>query len=142
MKLSGNGLELIKKFEGFRPSPYKDIAGLLTIGFGHLILKNESFTSLTKEEAETLLLKDVKWAEDCVNEKINVQLTQNQFDALVSFVFNLGCTAFFGSTLRKLVNNKDFTKAKGEFLKWCNAGGKKSPGLLRRRIDESVLFDQ
>ncbi len=140
MKISDNGLELIKQFEGFRAIPYKDVVGKLTIGFGHLIKPGEAFGALSSTEATQLLRKDCSKAEACVNNCVKVQLNQNQFDALVSFVYNLGCGAFMASTLLKDLNKKDFVAAENEFHKWDHAGGLVVPGLSKRRKQEAKLF--
>jgi lysozyme len=105
MKISENGLAIIKESEGFKPAPYLCPAGYWTIGFGHRILSTESFISITEAEAEQLLIKDVGIAENCINNLVKVPITQNQFDALVSFVYNVGCEAFKNSTMLRLLNN-------------------------------------
>jgi len=140
MKTSNSGIELIKRSEGFRPTVYKDIAGLRTIGYGHLMLPTDKMERLTQEEGIVLLQKDLGNAEGCVNRLVIVEINQNQFDALVSFVFNLGCGAFSKSTLLRKINEGKNVDAAKEFLKWVYAGGKKSAGLLNRRIEESKLF--
>ena len=142
MKTSENGIELIKKFEGFRATPYKDIAGYPTIGYGHLILKGEVFGAISSMEADRLLRQDVAdKAEKFVNDLVKVPLTQNEFDALVSFTFNLGGMALKGSTLLKLLNAGQKEKVPGEFLKWDIAGGHPSSSLLQRRQKEAELFE-
>lgn len=105
MKISKAGIQLIKEFEGYSPIPYKDVAGLNTIGYGHLIKKGELFSRVTAEQAEELLLKDLATAEKGVNTLIIVKLTQNQYDALVSFTYNVGVGALRDSTLRKYLNS-------------------------------------
>lgn len=134
------GLELIRAFEGYRPTPYKDIAGKLTQGIGHLLLPGEDFGYLDPTEAMALLAKDVQVAERAVLRLIKVPLTDRQFDALVSFTFNLGGGALQRSTLRKKVNREEHEDVPAEFLKWCRAGGKISRGLLRRRKAEAALY--
>ncbi len=137
MKCSERGKELIKEFEGCILKPYKDAVGLWTIGVGHLIKEGENFGSITIDEAMELLAKDLQWAEACIN-NTGVELTQNQFDALCSLVFNIGCGAFQGSTLlRKL---KAGENAASEFLRWNKAGGVVLKGLTRRREAEMRLF--
>lgn len=142
MKISDRGLELIKKFEGFRAIPYKDVVGKLTIGFGHLILPGEVFGALSSTEATQLLRKDCAKAEACVNNCVKVQLNQNQFDALVSFVYNLGCASLMASTLLKDLNKGDFIAAENEFHKWNHAGGVVVAGLTNRRNQEAQLFSK
>jgi lysozyme len=143
MKTSKKGLELIAEFEGFSPTIYKDVAGYPTIGFGHLLKENEEKlfqNGITKEQAYELLAKDVKEAENAIIKYVRVPLTQNQFDALVSFVYNVGSGNFQKSTLLKELNAKNYAKAADEFLKWTKAGGKEYKGLVRRRQKERELF--
>lgn len=133
------GIQLIKRFEGFRANTYPDIAGYLTIGFGHLVKSGEDFSSGTTEsQALDLLYADLRRAEASVSRLINVPLTDNQFAALVSFTFNLGGAALQCSTLRRKINRGESTQ--GEWEKWCFVGGKKSKGLSKRRIAEAQLF--
>jgi lysozyme len=146
-RTSDKGLDLIKDYEGFRARSYKDIAGHWTIGYGHLITEREFKTgkfdersNITIGYATELLREDVAKAENMVNKKVNVKVTQSQFDAMVSFAFNLGNAAFSRSTMLKRVNEKDWFAAAEQFLKWVYAGGRKRRGLLRRRLDEARLF--
>ena len=140
MQLSDKGIELIKTFEGFSAIPYNDVVGRPTIGFGHLILPGEVFGSIGSMEATSLLRKDCSKAVSCVNNNVKVQLNQNQFDALVSFTYNLGCGNFKSSTLLKYVNLGNFQAAAAEFHKWNHAGGKVVDGLTKRRNKEAQLF--
>lgn len=144
MKISKKGLELIAEFEGFSPTIYEDIAGYPTIGFGHLIKSENEMRKyskgITKEEALEILRKDVEIAETAVNTYVKVPLTQNQFDALVSFVYNVGSGNFFRSTILKELNRKNYKKAADELLRWNKAGGKVSKGLSNRREKERKLF--
>ncbi|MFN5351138.1 MAG: lysozyme [Alphaproteobacteria bacterium] len=139
MKTNTYGIEIIKHFEGFSSTPYLCPAGYKTIGYGHLIKANENFTSITLTEAEELLIKDLRKAENSVINLINTTLHENQFSALVSFVYNLGGGALQGSTLRMKINRGE-TNVENEFLKWVYANGKKLRGLLNRRIAEAELF--
>ena len=119
------GMQLIRNFEGFVDHVYKDAVGYPTIGIGHLIKAGEIFPEeITEVEAYEILAKDLKEAEDAVNKMVKVTLRQNQFDALVSFVFNLGAGNLAGSTLLKMVNASDFNNAAGQFVRWNRAGGK------------------
>ena len=137
------GMQLIRNFEGFVDHVYKDAVGYPTIGIGHLIKAGEVFPEkITEVEANEILAKDLKEAEDAVNTMVKVTLRQNQFDALVSFVFNLGAGNFAGSTLLKMVNASDFNNAAGQFIRWNRAGGKVLAGLTRRREAEAALFLQ
>lgn len=142
MELSQNGLSLIKSFEGFSSTPYKDVAGKLTIGYGHLIKKNEHFpdTGIEEEEAQELLSKDTGYAQSAVCQSVVVPLTQGQYDALVSFTFNLGGATLLRSTLLEKLNNSDYGGCADEFLKWNHAGGLEVAGLTRRREAERRLF--
>lgn len=105
MKTSQAGIDAIKGEEQLRLKAYADSKGIMTIGYGHVILPNETFTVITEQEAEGLLRQDLATAENCINANVNVAISQNQFDALVSFVFNAGCNAFKKSTLLAEVNN-------------------------------------
>jgi lysozyme len=141
MKINAAGLELIKNFEGLSLSPYKDAAGLWTIGYGHLIRDHEFFRPLiTQPEADELLIRDLAAAESAVSALCKVPLTSNQFSALVSFVFNLGATRLQSSTLLRLVNQGQHDLAACQFLRWTKAGGRELPGLLRRRRAEAKLY--
>ena len=138
-----NGLTLIKEFEGFSANIYLDAAGLPTIGYGHLLRPGEDKTfrrGISHEAAVTLLIKDVQAAERAVLRLINVPITDGQFDALVSFTFNLGSGALQRSTLRRKVNRQEHADVPAEFMKWVWAGGKKLKGLIRRRTAESLLY--
>lgn len=105
MRASQNAIDLIKEKEDFSAIPYLCPAKKWTIGFGHVILAGEYFTSITQQEAEILLRKDIVIAENCINKAVKVPVSQNQFDALVSFVFNVGCDAFIKSTMLRELNN-------------------------------------
>lgn len=140
MKTSQAGIDLIKSFEGFEPEPYKDAGGLLTIGYGHLIKRGEQFTRITQEEGERLLSMDVRFAENCIEQQVEPELEQYEFDALVSFIYNLGCANFARSTLRKMINAENFANASNEFPKWNRVNGRIVRGLVRRRAAERTLF--
>ena len=139
--ITPQGLELITTFEGFSPTSYMCAGGYLTIGYGHVIKEGEAFPSgITEEEARTLLRKDVHIAERVVLQLICVPLSDGQFDALVSFTFNLGSGALQRSTLRQKLNRSDYGRAANEFGRWTFAGGRKLPGLIRRRAAERQRF--
>ena len=140
MHISQKGLDLIKKYEGLKLKAYLCPANVWTIGYGSTGPHVKEGMTITEEEAEQLLKDDVLRFEDCINDGINVELTQDQFDALVSFAFNVGCKAFMGSTLRKLINEGNKTAAAQQLLRWDKAGGKVLAGLARRRADERALF--
>jgi lysozyme len=123
--INNKGLHLLKDFEGFSEEPYKDVAGIWTIGFGSIYgLSGKRVTAdhpnITKDQA--------------------VDLTENQFAALCSFVYNVGSGAFQRSTARMKLNRKDYLGCADEFLRWKYAGGRPIKGLLRRRVAERELF--
>lgn len=135
--ITQNGLALIKTFEGFSPVVYLDAAGLPTIGYGHLIREGEEFSDgITREWAEELLRKDIAIAQAAVLRLIHVPLRNGQYDALVSFTFNLGSGALQRSTLRRRVNGEDHAAVPHEFRRWVWAGGRRLRGLMRRREAE------
>ena len=141
--ITKNGIDLIKSFEGFESEIYLDAAGLPTIGYGHLIRKGEHKmfeNGISEAAGEALLIKDVLAAENAVLRLINVPLTDGQFDALVSFTFNLGGGALQRSTLRRKVNREEHEDVPREFLRWVWAGGRKLKGLVRRREAEAILY--
>jgi lysozyme len=141
MQISTRGLDLIKQSEGFRASPYKDVVGILTIGYGHRIASHESFLNpITEAEAETLLMRDVTIAEQSVARLVHIPLTQGQFDALVDFVFNLGSERLANSTLLCDLNAGSFPEAAQQLLLWDHSNGKVNSGLARRRHAEFQLF--
>lgn len=141
MKISQNGLDLIMHFEGFEPNPYICSGGKNTVGFGHVILATDRFKyPITKAQALEILAKDVEKFEVMVDKLVKVKLTQGQFDALVSFCFNLGPANLQRSTLLTKVNEGKFGEAADQFGKWVFAAGKQLPGLIKRRTAESKLF--
>jgi lysozyme len=140
MKVNKATLDLIKRWESFVDHVYICAAGYRTVGFGHLVAKGEEFSTISLEEAEELLQKDLTKAINAVNRLITVPLNENQFGALVSFTFNCGNGALQRSTLRSKLNRGEYNEVPTELLKWCHAGGRKLKGLLNRRIAESSLF--
>lgn len=146
MTLSKQGLDLIKQFEGFRALSYKDTAGRWTTGYGHLIKPGEHLGAISSVQALTYLIQDTQEAVTCVNKLVTVALNQNQFDALVSFTYNLGCKALASSTLLKDINKRDFVAAANEFHKWNHdrVNGKLvvEKGLTNRRNLEAQLFSK
>lgn len=142
MNISDKGIDLIKRHEGCRLKAYQCPAGIWTVGYGSTRGVNR-FTEITQQEAEVRLRQDVKVAERTVEKVRYLQkgLKQCQFDALVSFVFNLGSGAFEKSTLRKkIIANPDDRSIGAEFGKWVNAGGQRLEGLVKRRADEANLY--
>ena len=141
MKIGHEGLDLIKKFEGLSLDVYDDVIGLKTVGYGHLIKEGEDFgKSISQEQADELLRRDVQTVEKCVTSLVRHPISQNEFDALCSFTFNLGCRALQSSTLLKLINVGDIEGAAEQFLRWNRAGGNVVKGLTNRRIAERALF--
>lgn len=143
MEISSRGLDLIAQFEGFVDHIYKDAAGHPTIGYGHLLKEGEERRfrgGITRSEGKSLLREDANVAERAVNSYVRVPLNQNQFDALVSFTFNVGSGNFRNSTLLKKLNNGDYKGASNEFLRWVRAGGRVLAGLQRRRNAERKMF--
>ena len=142
MRLSQKGIDLIKKFEGIRLKSYFCAAGVLTIGFGHTGTDVTENMQITEEEAERLLWKDTESAQQTVSSFVTASINQNEYDALVSFVFNVGPTAFINSTLLKLLNKgADRSVVASEFSRWVKAGNDQPvPGLVRRREAEKALF--
>jgi lysozyme len=141
MQLSEEGLELIKKFEGFRDHVYRDVAGFPTIGYGHLVKPTESFPAgLTEPQAAAILATDVQQAEEAVARLVKVALTQGQFDALVDFCFNLGAGRLAGSTLLRELNAGHHDIAAQQLLSWDHAAGIVNAGLKGRREAELKLW--
>ena len=140
MKISQEGLSLIKKFEGCELEAYKGAAGVLTIGYGSTKDVKEGDT-LTQEEADKLLLKDVEVFETAVNDAVEVSMSQSQFDALVSWTFNLGSGSLNSSTMLKKLNNQEYDEVPSQIKRWNKAGGKVLQGLVRRREAEALLYE-
>jgi lysozyme len=131
---------MVKAFEGLRLTPYRDEAGVWTVGWGHTGAEARDGAMMCEDEAEELLGDDLEWAARCVDRLVTVEVSQNQFDALVDFCFNLGCTSLAESTLLKMVNAGDFEAAAKQFLRWDKAGCKVLRGLTKRRQAEAELF--
>jgi GH24 family phage-related lysozyme (muramidase) len=143
MKISQEGVDLIKKYEGLSLKAYK-VAGAnekyWTIGYGHYSPDVKEHDVITKAKAEELLKSELHRFEVGVEELVTVGVNQHQFDALVSFSYNLGLGTLKNSTLLKLVNGRDFKEAAKEFDKFVHAGGNVLKGLVTRRNDEQALF--
>ena len=142
MQISQEGLSLIKKFEGCELESYKCAAGVWTIGYGSTHDITEGM-SISQERAEMLLMEDIAEYEQAVNDLVKVNLQQNQFDALVSWTFNLGPTNLKNSTLLKVLNSShiDWNDVPEQIKRWNKAGGKVLEGLVRRREAEALLFE-
>ena len=137
--INQKGLDLIKNFEGLHLSSYDDGVGVWTIGYGHTKSARSGMT-ISKEQAELYLKDDLKRFEAAVLRLVKVEVTDNQFSALVAFTFNIGDGAFAHSTLLQLLNEARYHEASYEFMKWDKAQGKVLPGLTRRRGAEMRLF--
>ena len=144
MKLSENGYDVIKSFEGIKNKAYKDSVGIWTVGIGFITVdgvKVNENTTLTNDQIEEQFFKQIVKYENAVNNNVKSVLNQNQFDALVSFTFNLGEGSLKSSTLLKKVNvNPNDTSISAEFLKWNKAGGRVIDGLTKRRQAEAKLY--
>lgn len=139
MRTSQRGLSLIKSFEGLRLQAYQDSVGVWTIGYG-ATRGVKAGMSITKEQAERMLLNDVQWFEPEVQRLVAVPLNKDQWDALICFTYNLGAANLESSTLLRLLNAGDYAGAAEQFPRWNKAGGKILPGLVRRRAAERELF--
>lgn len=138
-KTSQAGVNLIKSFEGCKLTAYQDSAGVWTIGYGHTS-GVYSGMKITEAQAEQYLKGDLVTAENAVNGKVTYSIKQNQFDALVSFTYNVGSGNFGSSTLLKKLNQGDINGAANEFGKWIYAGGQVLDGLVKRRAAEKEMF--
>jgi lysozyme len=146
MKTSPNGLQLIRKYEGYKSTPYRCPAGKITVGYGHVIgnglqLPDEWNRTLSLGEINELLRTDLARFERGVLRYCPVYLTQSQFDALVSFSFNLGLGVLQRSTLRQKILRKDGEGAAKEILRYDKVGGRPLKGLTNRRIAEYRMFN-
>lgn len=155
MRMSAEGRALLAEWEGKRNAVYSDSAGLPTIGVGHLLTRDELASGkililgmatkyhegLSDLEVDKLLSQDLAGAEGAVNCGVEAPLNQHQFDALVSFVFNVGRQAFYGSTLRKALNHKKYLEVPTQLKRWNRSGGKVIEGLVNRRDNEIKLFE-
>ena len=140
MQISESGKGFIRRHEGLRLRAYKDGGGVWTIGYGHTGNDVHPDSEWSVGQCDVAFEKDVQWAVHGVNSSVLVDLTQNQFDALVSFVYNLGGGAFNNSTLLGMLNAGDYEGAADQFPRWCHDNHKVVAGLLARRADEKRLF--
>jgi len=146
MVISPAGIALIKKWEGWYPKAYKDPVGVWTIGWGTTGAEAVPGRKITKKQGEEFLYRDLKDEEATVRSLVKVKLTQHQFDALVSFVYNLGAGNFERSTLLKMINRGNFLGAAAQFVRWNKARSRDTgkwmtlKGLTNRRKDEAALF--
>ena len=145
MQISFNGIQFLKRWEGFKAEAYKDTGGVWTIGYGTIKWMGkpvEQGMKMTEKEAELALQADLAWAQTAVNQLVRYPLTQNMFDALVSFVYNVGESAFRKSTLLRLLNQGRVADAAKQFERWKFDNGKVVQGLLNRREAERALFER
>jgi lysozyme len=143
---SQNCLDLIKRSEGLRLTPYLDLAGYWTVGYGHKLTSAElagdaKTRNITASDALLLLIDDADWAAEQVARIVHVPLAQGHLDALTDFVFNLGAGRLAGSTLLKLLNAGDYAAAGQGLLKWDMAAGVHQPGLTARRKAELAMWE-
>jgi lysozyme len=127
-------------FEGLRLTAYQDMVGVWTIGYGHTGPDVKAGLTITQQQAEQLLINDLARFNNGVNALVTVKINQNQFDALISFSYNLGLGSLQQSTLLRLLNAGNFQAAADQFPRWDRAGGKEVAGLLARRNAERALF--
>lgn len=141
-KTSTAGIALLKEFEGCRLKAYKALPTekYYTIGYGHSGADVKKGMTITLVKAEALLKSDLKDYENSINNYVLVHITQNMFDALISFSYNCGMSAIKNSTLLKKLNKKRYLGAAEQFMSWNKSGGKVIPGLTERRIKERILF--
>lgn len=139
MRPSMNAINLIAKWEGFEPEAYRDVVGVWTIGFGHTKGVKEG-DKISYYDAIDLLKNEVNYFARGVELNVKVSLTQNMFDAVTSFTYNLGIGNLKRSTLLHKLNSGDYEGAASEFKRWNRAGGKVYKGLTSRRLEEEELF--
>ncbi len=139
MKISLEGLGLIKKFEGCELEAYKCAAGVWTIGYGSTKGVKEG-DSLTQEDADKLLRHEMDEYEGYIKDMVKIDLKQNEFDSLVSWVFNLGPANLKTSTMLKVINDNKLEEVPSQMKRWNKANGKVLEGLIRRREAEALLF--
>lgn len=145
MQISQRGIDALKEHEGLRTRAYRDVAGVWTIGYGTIKIKGkpvEAGMTCTLQEAEEWLRDDLAWAQTAVNRLVKVGLTQSMYDALVSFVYNVGESAFARSTMLRKLNTGDYAGAAEQFDRWIFAGGKPVRGLVNRRRVERSMFEE
>ena len=140
MNISREGIALIKKFEGCELQAYKCPAGVWTIGYGHTKDVKEG-DRINKDEANHLLEEEMIEYESYVNDMVDVELNQNQFDSLCTFCYNLGPHNLKSSTLLKVLNDKKYHEVPAQIKRWNKAGGKVLDGLVKRREAEALLFE-
>jgi lysozyme len=144
LKMSSQGYDLIREFEGLRTGAYRDAVGVWTIGYGHTSAAGEPRVKpgmvITQNEAAEILERDVEKFADGVRRHLKDELTEDQFSALVSFAYNVGLGNFARSSVLKAVNARNFEAVPRRLALWNKAGGRTLPGLVRRRAAETALF--
>lgn len=144
MKINQAGLDLIKKYEGFRSHAYRDAVGVWTIGYGHTSMaglpRATSRLKISRQQGEKILAYDVEKFSRQIRPLIQVDLTENQFSAMVSFAYNVGVGGFRKSSVLKRLNAGRFDAVPNRLSLWVKAGGKTLKGLVRRRAAEGALF--
>lgn len=143
--ISSKGYAIIKQFEGFRSKAYLDTGGVWTIGYGTIKYPNgkavRSGDTCTEASANKWMQSDCAWVRRCLSKKItNKNLSQNQYDALASFIYNVGEVQFGSSTLLNLINRKNLQGAASQFDRWVYDNGTRVNGLVNRRKAEKALF--
>ncbi|MDH0030300.1 MULTISPECIES: lysozyme [unclassified Acinetobacter] len=142
--ISENGFSIIREFEGFRSQAYLDTGGVWTIGYGTIKYPNgtrvKKGDTCTQAQAELWLKNDCAWVDSCLDKYVTITISQNQFDALASFVYNIGETAFVKSTMLKALNAGNFAGTAMQFDRWVYDNGKCIQGLVNRREKEKTLF--
>ena len=155
MIFSNDGMDMLKHLEGFKDKPYIDSGGNASIGYGHKIKKGELFTSITEAQAELLLRQDIEPLETFLNDRLDTLVTQNQFDAVLIFIYNIGTGAFLESHVFQYLKNKQYKKATHPWSEWVNVTETVKPktgrklvkkripvrGLIKRRAAEIELFN-
>ena len=139
MNISNKGIELIKQFEGCRLKAYQDSVGVWTIGYGHTEDVAEGM-EISAHQSEIMLAADLEKYANYVNKYVTVSLNQNKFDALTSWVYNLGPGNLKSSTMLKVLNDERYDDVPFQIKRWNKAGGKVLKGLVRRREAEAELF--
>ena len=133
-------ITMVKQFEGCRLQRYNDAVGFPTIGIGHLCKPNDGLLEITQAQADDLLMQDLQISASAVLRLTNIPLNDNQYTALIDFVYNLGSGVYQASTLRAIINRGDFTDVPKQINRWVYGGAKKLPGLIIRRQAEANLF--
>lgn len=155
MGISAKGLGLIKEWEGYKNTVYKDSGGVPTIGVGHALTKSERASGkiviagvtykykdgLSNEQVDQLLKQDLSIVEIALHKLIKVELNQDQFDALASFIFNVGVSAFTNSTLLRKLNQREYNEVPTQLKRWVHDNGKRNRGLVNRRNNEIKLWN-